>query len=67
MALSLNVVITIVFTFFKPNFSLNCSEKAIHLCQCKEDGDRYDVDCSHLGLKSVPETYSHSDNASAHE
>ena len=50
-----NFVITVAFVIFETNFALNCSEKAIQVCQCKEDGDRYVVDCSRLGLKSVPE------------
>ena len=46
----------VVFIFFETNLALNYTEKAIQLCQCKVDGDKYVVDCSRLGLKSVPES-----------
>ena len=35
---------------------LNCLDKNTQSCQCKEDGKKYVVDCSHVGLKSVPKT-----------
>ena len=44
----------VVFIFFETNLAINCTEKGIQLCQCTEDGDRYEVDCSRVGLKSVP-------------
>ena len=46
------LVITVMFS--GSNLSLNCSRKAIQSCQCEEDGDKYEVYCSNLGLKSVP-------------
>ena len=46
-------VIISVFIFLKTNSALDCTEKAIQSCQCKEDGHKYIVDCSHTGLKSV--------------
>ena len=54
MVLWFNIVIATVFIFFETDFALNCSEKSVHFCQCKEDGHSYIVDCSHVGLKSVP-------------
>ena len=51
-----NFAITIVFIFFKTNFALNCSEKAVQVCQFKENGENYVVDCSRLRLKSVPKS-----------
>ena len=45
----------VVFIFFETNLAINCTEKAIHFCQCKEDGHRYLIDCSHLGLEAIPQ------------
>ena len=52
-----NFVITSVFIFFETSLALNCTTKSIQLCQCKADGHRYVVDCSHVGLKSVPKGF----------
>ena len=43
---------TVIFS--GSNVAKNCSEKAIQLCRCNEDGDKFVVDCSHAGLKFVP-------------
>ena len=51
-------VLTVVFIFFETNLALNCTEEAIRFCQCKEDGDRYEVDCCDVGLKFVPKNIS---------
>ena len=55
-ALPFNFVIIVDFVLFATNLALNCTEKAVQLCQCKEDGDRYIVDCSRVGLKSMPQS-----------
>ena len=57
------IVITFIFIFFETTFAQNCSEKSIRFCQCKGDGDRYVVDCSHVGLKSVPKGIPVADNS----
>ena len=54
--LPFNFVITVELILFATNLALNCAQKDIQLCQCKQDGDRYTVDCSHLGLKFVPKS-----------
>ena len=53
MVLWFEILIT-VSIFVETNFALNCSEKTIQFCQCKEDGKKYLVVCSHVGLKSIP-------------
>ena len=54
MIFQFNFVIAVIFIFFETNFALNCSEKTIKFCQCNEDDRTYVVDCSHIGLKSIP-------------
>ena len=55
MVFPLNFAIVVASIIFEKNVAVNCSQKAVQLCQCKEDGGKYVVDCSHLGLKFVPE------------
>ena len=50
-------VVTSVFIFFETSLALNCTAKSIQFCQCKVDGHRYVVDCSHVGLKSIPKSF----------
>ena len=54
MIFQFNFGITIFSIFLETNFALNCLEKAVRFCQCKEDGRTYVVNCSHNGLKSIP-------------